>query len=423
MTLFLIIACIGYIFIAWANRPLSITLLIACLPVYQIRFEVLGIPMTLLEAFIILLTLVWLVQTVRTQRRIDVPYAWAVGAFVLAGTIAMIVSVDVRAGLGLWKAYIIEPVFVYVVYMNTIRTEKDQRQIHWAFIVLLLLVGAGALLQAVGWMQIPEPYASEIPRRVTSVYPFPTAIGKIADQLIVFSLTFVVFAWSALRAQLRRRLFGFLLAGGIGIASLFLSVNRGALLGVLASIFLFALLSRRRMIVLSLCAVACAALLFVPVVHTEIEKVFTRTDTSTDVRVVMWQGTWRLIMHHPITGAGLGGFPTLYNEYRDASHVELFPNPDSLYLTLWSEMGLYGVLAFFWIFGIWARSAWRAIHTSPSGSYRWLLGVAASAVLIAFLVHGVVDTPYFKNDLAVFFWVFFAFVVQNERNKNQHRLA
>ena len=418
----LVIVSIGYASITWVNRPLSLALLIVLLPTYQIRFEAFGIPLTLLEIFIILLTCIWIVQTLRSRERITIPYAWAIGAFVLAGTIATVVSVDLRAGLGLWKAYIIEPVLVYLVYMNTIHGEKDQRQIHWAFIILLVAIGVGAIFQVMGWMQVPEPYANEIPRRVTSVYPFPTAIGKIADQLIVFSLAFVAFFWSALRAQIRRRMFGFILAGGLGMVSLFLSVNRGALLGVLASIFLFALLSRRRVIVLSFCALVCIALLFVPVVHMQIEKVFSRTDTSTDVRIVMWQGTWRLITHHPIMGAGLGGFPVLYDEYRDASHVELFPNPDSLYLTLWSEMGLYGAAAFLWIFAIWIRASWRAIHTRPPGTYRWLIGVATLAAFIAFLVHGIVDTPYFKNDLAVFFWILFALTVQNEC-KSQERLA
>jgi len=415
MILFLAVSTIAFGFLAWVRRPLSVALLIVLLPVYQIRYEAFGIPFTLLEVFILLLTLVWLAQTLMKQEKIHIPYLWAVIAFVLAGTIATAVSVDIRAGLGLWKAYILEPVFVYVVYVHTIRTTADRRRIQWALITLLSSIGLVALMQSAGWIHIPEPYASEIPQRATSVYPFPTAIGKITDQLIAFSLAFVVFFWSSLRHGMHRRLLGFSVATALGIAGLFVSVNRGALVGVAAAFFLFALLSKRRALTISLFALCGIALLFVPVVQSQLQRVFTRNDTSADVHVVMWQGTWRLITHHPVTGAGLGGFPVLYNEYRDASHVELFPNPDSLYLTLWSEMGIYGIAAFVWIFFLWVRGSIRAIRCGSYGDVQWLVGAATLAALIAFLVHGIVDTPYFKNDLAVLFWVLFAIVVQNEK--------
>lgn len=413
--IFLCIIATAFAFLAWVKRPLSLALLVVFLPVYQIRYSAFGIPFTLLEVCILILTVVWLIQMFIRREHIQAPYRWAILAFCVAGTIALAVSVDIRAGLGLWKAYITEPVLVYLVYMNTIRTQKDRRYIHWALIILLLYISAGALAQACGWMHIPEPYASEAPQRATSVYPFPTAIGKITDQLIAFSLVFIAFGVSSFRAGIKRRLFGFTIATVFGVLGLFLSVNRGALLGVAASIFLIALMSRRKVITFSILGLVCIGLLFVPTVQTQIQKVFSRTDTSTDVRVVMWQGTWRLIAHHPITGAGLGGFPVLYDQYRDASHVELFPNPDSLYLTLWSEMGLYGIVAFFWIFVLWFRGCIRALKGNQYGSVEWLIGLATLAALVTFLVHGIVDTPYFKNDLAVLFWVLFALVIQNER--------
>lgn len=411
----LCVIAIAFAVIAWAQRPLSLALLIVMLPVYQIRYSLFGIPFTLLEVCILILTAVWLIQMFIRHERIEVPYRWALLVFLIAGTIAMAVSVDIRAGLGLWKAYIIEPVFVFLVYINTIRTQKEQRYIHWSLIILLLYISAAAVMQSIGWMSIPEPYASEAPQRATSVYSFPTAIGKITDQLIAFSLVFIAFSMSSIYAGMRRRLFGFTLASVFGMLGLFVSVNRGALLGVAAGIFLLAFFSRRKAIVFSILGLACVGLLFVPAVQSQIQNVFSRTDTSTDVRVVMWQGTWRLIEHHPITGAGLGGFPVLYDQYRDASHVELFPNPDSLYLTLWSEMGLYGIFAFMWIFFLWIRGCIRALRGNQYGSLEWLLALGGLAALAAFLVHGIVDTPYFKNDLAVLFWVLFALVIQNER--------
>jgi hypothetical protein len=46
---------------------------------------------------------------------------------------------------------------------------------------------------------------------------------------------------------------------------------------------------------------------------------------------------------------------------------------------------------------------WRAF-TRATGFYRALLW-GTSAALVTVAVHGMFDTPYFKNDLAIEFWI------------------
>jgi len=123
----------------------------------------------------------------------------------------------------------------------------------------------------------------------------------------------------------------------------------------------------------------------------------------------MWKGAWRIVEDNPILGTGLASFPIVYDDYKEASHTEYFPNPDQLYLTLWIEMGIAGLIAFGWIivkFFIVARQIIR--------EYREY-AVGLMAAMVAILAYGFLDTPYFKNDLAVQFWVFLGITVVLQR--------
>jgi hypothetical protein len=80
--------------------------------------------------------------------------------------------------------------------------------------------------------------------------------------------------------------------------------------------------------------------------------------------------------------------------------MEVFQYPHNILLNLWSEVGLLGIIAFSWILVRWIRFS-AADHPRPWGT----LDVAIP-VIAALIVHGFVDVPYFKNDLAVAFWLF-----------------
>jgi O-antigen ligase len=109
-----------------------------------------------------------------------------------------------------------------------------------------------------------------------------------------------------------------------------------------------------------------------------------------------------MLKHHVLFGAGLSGFANAIAPYWNATHPDRFIYPHNFVLTFWSETGLLGLAGFVWIvvtgFTVGGRGwrsadqSWRPIH----------LGVVLA--LVAILVHGLVDVPYFKNDLALEFW-------------------
>ncbi|MDP3794237.1 MAG: O-antigen ligase family protein, partial [Candidatus Uhrbacteria bacterium] len=117
---------------------------------------------------------------------------------------------------------------------------------------------------------------------------------------------------------------------------------------------------------------------------------------SGQVRLFQWRETRQMLYDHWFFGSGLGGYPTVFKPYHKATAIEIFQYPHNILLNFWSETGLLGVIVFGWIVITWMRRA-------QSMSYE--LRVTSYAVMFAILIHGLVDVPYFKNDLAIIFWM------------------
>lgn len=76
-------------------------------------------------------------------------------------------------------------------------------------------------------------------------------------------------------------------------------------------------------------------------------------NTSLGPRMVFWSNTWQLIKQYPVLGAGTGDFPAGYEKvrkWRTPNHWEGVNNPHNMYLMVWAQSGLIGLLIFFGIF-------------------------------------------------------------------------
>ena len=111
-------------------------------------------------------------------------------------------------------------------------------------------------------------------------------------------------------------------------------------------------------------------------------------------------------------GGGILGFADIQNQLRDPLKLEPLLYPHNIIFNFWLEIGLAGLVAFGWLVVIFFKVGFQRGVTKD-----WLtLGIMAAMVTI--IVHGLVDVPYFKNDLAVLFWVMVA-LLPNESSRRQ----
>lgn len=399
----IILGFIAFAALAWKRLPLAAALVLLLLPTYLVRFRIGFLPTTVLELLLLVLTAVFVLRWFQKRQPLRFPFPLSVLLFLLAGIVAVLLAPDIRAALGLYRAYLLEPVIFFVILANTLRTRQDVRKILVALGIAVVGIGFVAVLQQLDFLPIAAHYGLESPPRATSVFPFPTAVGKFVGPLVALFLALLVVRGSHAAQSSRMRTVFLPGVVAFGFLGLILSFSRGALLGVTAATALLSFFSPYRRRILAVLALLVLLVLLIPQTRMNVLEVVQGIDTSTDVRGVLWQGALRIIRDHPVTGTGLASFPAVYDQYRDPAHVEFFPNPDHLILTLWIEMGLFGLLAFGLLTATILAAARRGLRTAQRP-----LAVGLIAAIAALLVHGLVDTPYFKNDLAVIFWTFVA---------------
>lgn len=367
-------------------------LLPLALPLYLLRFRIGPLPSTGLE---IVLLAAFATATALFGLRIWKDGWDSLGAFrlpaalwAIATAIAVFIAPDLRAALGLWRAYVLEPLLLLPLLCAGLMQDPQLRK-RLAASAAALLVGVFAWA-AIGFalnLGIPSPWntGSILTRRATGPFPFPNALALVAAPFA---------AWLFAEGVRQRK--PFLLMGAVaGLGSAILAKSVGGSLAIGGAIFLFCLSHRPwRKAAIALAAAGILIVTAIPALRAKTVKTLTFDEWSGRVRVWMWQDTWRMLKDRPLLGAGFGGYPTVFWPYQSKSFIEIFQYPHQIVLTLWSETGILGLLAFAAICGTWIAVAWKDPERRP-----------LAFALVAILVHGLVDVPYFKNDLAVQFWI------------------
>ena len=103
-----------------------------------------------------------------------------------------------------------------------------------------------------------------------------------------------------------------------------------------------------------------------------------------------------------ITGAGVDGYQSIMNQYHKIDWLEVYLYPHNIFLNFWSEIGLFGLLIFLSLF-VYIIYLLKILFKK-----KHKLSLALSMSWSVWFIHGLVDVPYFKNDLSVLFFILFA---------------
>ncbi len=393
MQLLLIALTILFVLIAWMRLPWATLLVMATLPVYLLRAEFFGVPTTMLELMLIVVVIVWLIQNHRRARelfRIERRWTIVIALLVVSATVSAIIATDTMAALGIWKAYFIEPILFFYVIVDLRR--KDQ--ITYDQIVKSLMAGGVivALFAIVQWMTgvgIPIPWDFE--RRVTGLFDYPNALGLYLAPLTVLSLSVILIRPKADEESL----WFWTCCPVLFVFAIVLAQSEAALAAIIVTLIVMSLWNRKSRKKTTLVVIALAIVVsLIPTTRVFLFEKITLQDYSGQVRIGQWTETWELIKDHPVLGVGLSGYPSAFAPYHKQTHIEIFQYPHNIFLNIWVELGLLGLLSFFLLIFLLIRPH-VPLFVLP---------------LLTMFLHGLVDVPYFKNDLAVLTWILIALI-------------
>ena len=373
----------------------------ALTPAYVVRWHLGPLPTTVLETAVLLTLAVFAAESVRA-RLVPAwrsPLAAPAALFLVAGAVAVLAAPNRVAALGIYRAYLVEPVALALVLATVVRSSRQAWLViagFWLGGCVLAAANADVVLQAARQHRLdvraPAPVALYLSPNSVALYLVP--LLAVAGSAILHGVSRPVRAAAAAFVA-------------IALPASVLTFSRGGWAAMAVVLVALALSHRRRWWLLAGLACAAAGLAAIPSVsHRALLLLHEGAagNTSGD-RLRLWALTLHLLAQRPLLGMGLAGFePAVVPLWKGDPSWLLYPH--DLALDLWAETGLLGLLSFAWAFGSAAVLSWLGWRRGGAGWRALHLGVLVALAAVA--VHGAVDNPYFKNDLSVEFWALVA---------------
>ena len=370
----------------------------ALTPAYIVRWHLGPYPSTLLEDAIVLTVVAFVYESwrLRAMPNFWSPFTLPAVLFVVAGAISVAVAPDRRAALGIYRAYLLEPIAFYFVVSAVASTWRR------AAVVLAGLGLAGLVVGVANSVFILDALRNH---RVSAAVTAPVVIYTNANDIALFLVPLIAIAASITlyRDDQRERVVsGAFLA--VAVIATLLSFSRGGYLALAVVAIGLALSHRYRWRMLGAAVAIGIVLVLIPPIHRRIavELDFSSPQNTLVGRFELWRVSLQMLQHHVLLGAGLSGFAQTIAPYWNPTHTDRFIYPHNIVLTFWSETGLLGLAAFAWILFTGFRLGWRGWRQAAREWRPLQLGVTLA--LVAVIAHGLVDVPYFKNDLSLEFW-------------------
>ena len=391
----------------WSRAGVFLTA--ATLPAYVLRGSLLGkLPFTGLEVVLALTVLAFAIESWRQRRmpHLDTPFTVLIAVLLVATVIGVAVSPEKQDALGIAKAYIVEPVVYFFVTVNVLRSSWDWERLAYGLYVSGTVVAVSQFVALGRALQAHTLNLNVAPPVPTWLWTNNNFGGIFLDPLVGLALGLALFG-GVRHPRVHWAMLALLGAGDV------LTLSRGSWLALVAiSLLAAAIHPRRRQLVLAWAALAVVALLLPPIRHrVENELNPNNPANSMVTRVHLWHATVDLILAHPFQGSGLANYQQEIGPYRAQLHDVVHQThvyPDQLELDFWVELGVMGIVFLLGFLVELVRYLAPAVRAGPR-QHPWAAALALA--WIGILAHGLVDSPYWKNDLSAEWWALAALVV------------
>ena len=335
----------------------------------------------------------------------------AVGPYAVCFAAATILSVPLADFIDLsarYLVYYIPCMIIVVALVNSASSGKQLLRIGGGLALGTLIGGGyGIFQEVVIGVGVNASFTdmsanADMPGRVYSFYENPNALAL----LLLLTLPVVVALVLSSQHWISRVLAaGVFLVGGVCLG---MTYGRASWVGLAVAAAVYVFLWNRKL--LPFCVLAgIAALPLLPVsIFNRILSIFNLNDTSTSSRFDLWAAGLQVIRRDPITGVGLGAdavrrMVKLTQLYQGRAS---FVHCHNIYLQIWAEMGLLGLLSFLGAMLGMMKSAARAVRRSPNTPARHM-AIGGTAAILGATVCGLADYLWTYPRIMFLFWFVF----------------
>lgn len=341
----------------------------------------------------------------RRSLRLD---AAAVGPYMVFYAAAVLLAFPLSAFPGLsWRFLFFHLTCMLCVMVTVSAVERpDQLERLAVFASLgLTAVSAYGIIQGIQGVKVNPSYVDltvneGMPGRIFSVFENPNAFAEVLAMLIPLAVALMLGSkrWSG-------RALGFFSAG-LGVVAIFMTYGRASWIGLAAAALLFVFLWNRKLlpglILLGLVAVP----LLPSSIFNRILTIFNTKDTSTTSRFPLYEAALRLLKARPLLPAGLGT-DAVRQAVKDLNlyhGVAPFVHAHDVYLQVWAETGLLGILSFLGAMGWSLKNAVHAALSEHCPRPVRMIAIGGASAILGMLVCGLADYMWNYPRVMVIFW-------------------
>ena len=195
-----------------------------------------------------------------------------------------------------------------------------------------------------------------------------------------------------------------------------LTYARGACLSIALVIFVYSILYNRK-VLLALIGLAVILLLSDATLVDRMTSIFTKMDTSSEMRLAFWESTIAMILDHPLLGIGWGSYFMVYpnyDYYMQGNFIKIV-HAHNMYLNFMAEIGLFGFASYMvCFFGVIYEAFKAQVMKLDILVKAMFLGIGLG--LSALALNGFTDYVMFNTELSMLVWLFSGIVVSGYKN-------
>jgi putative inorganic carbon (HCO3(-)) transporter len=299
--------------------------------------------------------------------------------------------------------------FVLVILLvNSLNTTKRFATVVESLLAGIALVGLYAIMQRIRGVPV-NPAQTDLsvnvgmPGRVYSTMENPNNLGQVLIMILPFYFAVALGSSSFIKKFI---MLGMALPP---LAALALTYSRSSWIGFAASAFVFVLLINWRHVPLFILA-GLAMVPFLPsTVYNRILTIWNPRDSSVSYRFLIYQTIEPVLEKYWVTGTGLGSdvFMKVVQNYPLHTRV-IPPHTHNLYIQVWIETGLIGMLSFVSFLASMIKKGVKTIkeQVKAQGDKYLKYGIIAGvSSLTGILVVGAGEYVWYYPRVMVIFWI------------------
>lgn len=380
----------------------NLILFFLCLLIFGLPFSISIIEISATAAIGL-----WLFQKIAVSRSLkiaDTPLNTPISVYLIFVLLSLFNSKFLMTSITGFGFKAMEQFLIFIVMVDTVRTEKELKAVVTAILLSCALIGADGLWQYFTGYDFLRHYPiwSSF-NRITASFKFPNGLGgwlitvtPLCMALAIFSTKEKIFRISA--AVLSVAL----------LVCLVLNFTKGAWVAMLPAL-LFLVWQRGDKAKKILLAVLLAMLAGLGLL-----TVFGGKDIIGSYAARGWSGIhrldlvrmcWRMFLDRPFFGHGINTFMSNYESYAEGMTFGGVSYAHNCYMQILAETGIFSLFAFLWMIAALFMSSVKSIAAKREGFVKFSqIGIAAG--LLAYAFHSAIETNLYALQLAILFYYF-----------------